>query len=735
MRHLSDFNNWVTRKGKAPSYWSNKEKEWKDSAWGQARNRYSYTKAKGIAGRANPEDGIGLGFIITGDNGIAGIDLDGCIVDGRTEAWAQEILDATTSYAEVSPSGTGIKIFGFAHGNGSFEADHPDGADHHGFEVYFDGRHFTVTEDALPGRDELTDISNAIEALRRLEREWGEPQTVASPLYAVGAPTPHHSMDRLRHVVLNLPPDHYENEELWIKTGMAIKSALPTEEGFQLWDELSRLSAKYDGKHGGRTMRQEWERFGKNGDKHIGYTWLFNQASQANPFAFPTKIEDGDLTDTGNAKLLVSQYGRELRYNPGMGWVVYEGGKWQSDSDVKVIALMQKTAQSIYEKAARASTPEEAQTWGRWARQSLQAVRIKGAIEMAKPMLWVEPDEFDYNPELLNVKNGVVNLRTGEFMEHNPNLLLTQQANVNFREGATCPKWEAMIDMVFGGDKALVDWIQACMGWTASGRSDAKALFFMYGPEGNNGKSTIMETLANILGDYALKTSSSAVMAKRWDSSVNSPFLVKFRGKRFVYTSETEDGQRWATGILKDLTGGDMISAAAKHKAPIEFKATHSLWVYGNEKPIVDDIGDAFWERLKTIPFNYAIPKAKRRPMLEVLAEFEAEASGILNWLIAGYQQANAGAIQRNEPDAVMNQMTTYRLDSDPLEQYLSMYCVRGEGEQILVSEFAQAYNSWYRQEYGTELTTTKLTQELSKKGIKRGGRQRSLYVGVSFKQ
>ncbi len=439
-----------------------------------------------------------------------------------------------------------------------------------------------------------------------------------------------------------------------------------------------------------------------------------------------------DFTDVGNGLRFARENRNRVRYAIGLGWLSYQGGQWKTGANLEAIRIAQETAQGLYELAASASDPTEAKAWGQWAQKSLSQRAINATLEMAKPHLEVKVSDLDAHPELLNVRNGILDLARGELLPHSPEWLLTQQTNVEYDPEAQCPKWLDALDMIFEGNDEMIRYLQMCLGWSIGGRSDIKALFFMYGPSGNNGKSTITETMIELLGDYALKTESDSVMVKHY-GAVNSPFIVKFRGRRFVVASETESKQKWSTKLVKDLTGNDTITAAAKYEAPIQFKPTHKLWVYGNERPEVDDTGDAFWSRMKTIPFKYKIPREKRRKMAAVINEFMTEGPGILNWLLEGYQLAAAGEIQRQEPEAVSETVHEYRVESDPLEQFIIEHCETGDGHKEDKIAFRQNFNYWIREQGLDSWTANALTREMKKKAFAIGGKGRRFYMKVSL--
>lgn len=441
-------------------------------------------------------------------------------------------------------------------------------------------------------------------------------------------------------------------------------------------------------------------------------------------------------TELGNADLFVEQNIGKVLYNRSFGFLVWDGEKWVKDSELRVMALAQQTVRDIYRQAADAVDTALAKELADWATESLSRQKISAMIDLAKPHLFSEIDDFDAYPTYLNVKNGVVDLENGELLPHNPNFRLTQVANASYEPGADCPNWKAMLEMVFEGNKNKIKYLQKIIGYSASGKTDAKCLFFLYGKSGDNGKSTIIETLFRLFGSYAYKTDISAILNRNQGGV--TPHLANFPGKRLIVTSEIDHGRKWNIGVVKDITGQDTLSVNPKHMKAFTFQPTHKLWIYGNAKPDVEDGGDAaFWERMKLLEFGYRIPAEKQIPMSRLFEIFEAEFSGILNWIVEGYQAYMADPLLNNDPEEITAAVQEYMAETNIYSQFISEECdVSNPDAKTPKDELYNLFLAWKaRQHDRTEVSMKKFTQQIGNLGYQRGGNGNKFYKGISAKE
>lgn len=446
--------------------------------------------------------------------------------------------------------------------------------------------------------------------------------------------------------------------------------------------------------------------------------------------ALSKPIEVSDKSDMANAELLIHTYGDDLIYVSGLGWFYWTGKVWELDvDDVIVTQLFVKCMKTLQEEAtARMAASKskadikEAATIAAWAIRSLSSSAIKSAVQLASTVEGVRknPDEIDSKNTLwlLNCANGTLNLKTGELLPHNKSNLITKIVNTNYIPNAKAPFWEHTLDLIFEGNTDLIKYIQRALGYSITGSQDERCFFICWGESGANGKSTILETIQDILGaGYAQMSDILVVTSSTTDNRVSSS-LAKLQGARFVSMNEAEENQKLSEALIKQLTGGDTIQACYKYKNPFEYQPVFKLWIRTNERPIIRTQTNALWDRVKLIPFEKPIPKELRLPRSEVDAKLAEEREGILAWLVKGAQLWLAeGGLQ--DPPEVTAAVQGYRVDSDLVKMFIDECTVLSTNDRTKASDLYQAFQMWAR-ESGERwiMTKNKFTRRLSAYGI-----------------
>jgi putative DNA primase/helicase len=251
-------------------------------------------------------------------------------------------------------------------------------------------------------------------------------------------------------------------------------------------------------------------------------------------------------------------------------------------------------------------------------------------LEIAKsdPRLKSRPDDFDQNPWLLNVRNGTLNLRTGELLAHDPTQMLTKIAPVSWELNAACPRWNAYLSSTFRPE--VIPYLQRAIGYTLTGSVREECVFVLLGSQ-RNGKGTLIKVLDEILGDYACVVDIHTFLAAGQQSHQED--IADMRGCRLVAAHEPPLKGRYQEGVLKYLSGGDRIRARRLYEHSIQFYPQHKLWVTGNRSPLGDPTDGAFWARLHIVPFDVSWADSPDTTLKEALQE---EREGILAWAVEG---------------------------------------------------------------------------------------------------
>ncbi|TGU71626.1 hypothetical protein E4633_15060 [Geomonas terrae] len=394
-------------------------------------------------------------------------------------------------------------------------------------------------------------------------------------------------------------------------------------------------------------------------------------------------------TDIGNVERFVTLYGDVAKYCSKMkSWYLWTGKLWRLDESQKVLLLALETARSISQEAAAEKDINEARELNDWAKKSLQRNKLTNMLALTQPRLPISQDVLDSNPWLLNVQNGIVDLKTGSLLEHSPIHYMTKIAPVEYSPEAECPLWEATINTLFAGDRDLLRYIQKVIGYSLTGETREKCFFVLHG-SGDNGKTLFINAVMSLLGDYAGSTMMETFIVSLPGAA--SSDVMRLKGARLVMASEAEKQFALAESKIKRLTGGDKYTACFKFKEPIDFYPTFKIFLLTNQIPRFNVTDVALMNRIHLIPFAVTISKEEQDK--DLLDKLKQEASGILNWAIRGcllWQQEGL-----KPPAIVVNALEDHRLEMDPVARFLGECCVMEPNSKVGVDALHKAYKTW----------------------------------------
>jgi P4 family phage/plasmid primase-like protien len=438
-------------------------------------------------------------------------------------------------------------------------------------------------------------------------------------------------------------------------------------------------------------------------------------------------------TDLGNARRFVAKYRGLIRYCELWGkWLLWDGMRWAEDERLEVMAYAADLIRGLYALAKRFQDEADRKAFLTHVTnsESYRAINAMVTLGKADPAIASHPEDFDTDPWALAVRSGIIDLRTGKIRPHDPKDLVTKLAPVTFDAGAQCPDWLAFLDMIMLSRKGLVEFLKRALGSSLTGITSDKAMFILYGPGGDNGKSTMVEVIEMLLGDYARRTPVETFLKKREGSIPND--IARLRGARFVWAAESDRGVRLAESLIKELTGGDRITARFLNQEFFEFMPAFKIWLATNHKPTIR--GDAaIWRRLKLIPFNYTIPKEKQKKRNEVMVMFKEELPGILNWALEGcleWQRDGLGV-----PDEVVNATAEYEAEQDTFSMFLEEECVRVPNATSLSLMLYQRYKPWAEQRGEKPASHKTFASLMSERSFPKTKTQKGvLYSGIGLR-
>ena len=405
------------------------------------------------------------------------------------------------------------------------------------------------------------------------------------------------------------------------------------------------------------------------------------------------------------------EYKTEVRYSEATGWLVWNGRQWET-SDLKAeqryLEFIKrvfeeakrdvKTAYELYgddvvkqgEKQAKSNNDEHiknALAYFKFINKMCDNSKITAVLKVAKSLLQIDVKDLDSNPFELNTPNGIVDLKTGVVYPHRAEAFCTKMTKVSASTDGE-QMWEECLDMVSQGDAEFKAYLQAVAGAIAIGKVYNESLIIAYG-DGANGKSTVFNTIYEVLGDYAGKIPAEALTTRAKNAKVD---LAELFGKRFILASETEEGQRLSTSMLKQIASVDSITGEKKYRDPFTFVPTHTTVLYTNHLPRVGSNDKGTWRRLVVAPFLANISNPRPGYGEELI---KTSSGAVLKWILDGAKQFIAMGFILPECRKVDEAIGKYKEDNDWLGGFLDECCNVGEKEKCAGGVLYKTYRAW----------------------------------------
>jgi putative DNA primase/helicase len=404
------------------------------------------------------------------------------------------------------------------------------------------------------------------------------------------------------------------------------------------------------------------------------------------------------LTDTGNAERFAEMFRERVRYCvPTKTWLLWDGTRWAADARGDVMGLAKEVARSIYAEAAQCNDADKRKAIAIWARKSESRGARSAMVELAQsePGVGVLPKELDADPWLLNTPSCTVDLRTGIAREHRRGDMITRRTAAPVNMAKRSALWDRILLEAMGGDKELVAFLQRAAGYSCTGLTCEEKLFMPVGAAGSS-KSTIIQAILRTLGDYAKTADFEAFIAQKTGGGPKND-IARLAGARLVASIEVDKGKRLAQGLVKTLTGGDVVTARFLYCEAVEFKPEFKLWLVCNDAPKVDDNDTGMWRRILRIPLDHVVPEAKRNPAVKAeLTDPAQSGEAILAWLVEGALMWQAKGLAA--PAAVQQATEGYRAEQDPIREFISEACFLEATVQCSRHSLRESYERWAKE-------------------------------------
>lgn len=734
---------------------------YKKEARGESMTKIPYTVKGSKADSTNPDtwgtfeevyngystggyDGIGL---ILGDyfgHSIIGLDLDNVcdkFSGDFTNKEAEEAVYPIKTYGERSVSGTGVHFL-------FLDQKLPEGYKNRtgkdaqfDMEVYETGRYFTVSGDIINNYELTTDEDglNGILSTYMPKRmaDW-ESRRKLGDTAKVGS------------------------MKVGLAGTMTLEMALLSDEKFnaiyngkrpngnESADDLALINylVKYVGRNIDRIKKEfiASPHFTTKDSYHqkkcIGRDdYLARTIEQAVSSYFTGYTFD----DVGNSAMFTDTYTNELCFVPEWNtWCYYNGNKWEKRAEFHAQECAKEMSGTFSMKVDEFEASGGDVAMVKAMRDHSKKMRgcrqIDALLKLSKSSMMRSADIFDSNAFLFNCKNGVYDMMTGELRAHSYTDYCTNVAGVNYVKGVKTPKWTAFLDKILPKD--VQDFLQMSVGMAAVGKVYEEAMIFMIGG-GSNGKSTIANILSAVFGDYAITLQPDIITATK--DGKTPPDFAEVRGKRLVFLSETEEGDRLSTKALKRLSSNERQSARRLYSMPESFDPTHTVFYSTNHKPRIGSNDNGTWRRIKNIPFEYQFSSDEKITNFaeQVIAE---EGEGVFEWCMEGARMFIENDMKLKTPETIVKATEAYKENEDYLGMFIAEKCHIGvmtteEGGVNRIrcgaSELYKAYKEYCQEnnyffknvsDFNNQMEQVQGVKKINSKGVK-------TWVGISLEQ
>lgn len=744
---LKQYPNWVCWKAvpdeRSHSGISKKPINAKTGEYAKSNDPSTWTDYETAVRTSERFSGIGFMF---GNSPFFGVDLDDMkeeVYDfkcGGTGGRVGDFMRALHSYAELSQSGNGIHII--------CRGTLPKGKRHvPPIEMYESGRFFVMTGNSYGAYSEICDCTESIKPLHekylggQAPADDADSQTISRPSVL--------SVDEIVELALNA-----KNGDKFAR----LMSGNISDYGSQSEADMAfcNLLAFWTGRDPEKIdvifrrsglMREKWDRR-QSGTTYGAITIAKAVAECGTVYAPKTSgqivrsspeqsepvraVRNYSMDDMGNAQRFVDIYGEKVRYNyTDKKWMYYDGKKWCIDFDGTsmrmadgAVGAMKRELKKYLEEEGEDG--EAYKAFRKHVKSSRSHKSKKNMLDEVQHHVPVMPIQLDRFKMALNTPSGVINLKNGKIKPHSPEFYLTKTTDASLTDNTECPRWNSFLEEIFLGDRDLIRYIQKAVGYSLTGSTIEQCAFFLYGT-GRNGKSTFLEIIREIMGSYAANIQPETIMVKPSSSTGINSDIARLKGARFVTSVEPNEGVRLNEGLIKQLTGDDLVTARKLYSEEFEFKPEFKLWMATNHKPIIRGTDTGIWRRVHMVPFSASIPPEKIDKQLK--DKLRHEIDGIFRWALDGCMLWQSEGLLM--PRAVLDAVREYRREMDVISAFIEDKCQLCGAEQS--SKLYACYAQWAEDNNEYKMSATKFSVEMNKRFEKISTRTGKFFNGISL--
>jgi len=447
------------------------------------------------------------------------------------------------------------------------------------------------------------------------------------------------------------------------------------------------------------------------------------------------QLEKGEhypINDIGIAQLFFDLHSAALCYvvEP-KAWYVYTGKRWHKDEgSLWVMERCKDFSQTLFQYAKSVDDgADESKAFIKYTSGFHKRTRREGLLSDAKSIAPKSLADFDCDRWLFNCQNGTYDLKAMELRPHNPADFITKLSRVRYEEGVICERWERFISEIMCGDADTARFLQKALGYGLSGDTSLECFFILYGNTTRNGKSTLTETVAHILRDYARTVQPQTLSRRPSDGSAASPDIARLKGARLVNMPEPEQGLELNIALVKQLTGGDTYTGRFLHENPMEFAPEFKIFINTNHLPRTSDDTVFASGRAKLIPFERHFTPEEQDAGLKKLFRLRESMSGILNWLLEGYRLLQEEGLAL--PHRVQAAIEEYRLETDIIGSFVAETLTAEADARLATAEVYAVYKNWASANGYRPMSNRSFTGELRRRHeLRRDGIKGNVLVG-----
>lgn len=416
-------------------------------------------------------------------------------------------------------------------------------------------------------------------------------------------------------------------------------------------------------------------------------------------------IKPETQSDVGMAELFAKHYKEEVKFNNATGWIVWSGKVWEMNelaatrkyieflkevleqAKKEMFATYSESVEQVQDGDTNTDAQKQAAKYYKYVLKMCDAGKISAVMKLAKSYMEIDIAELDANPYELNTPEGIINLKTGEMMKHNPSSMCTKiTAYSPSIDGMDM--WDDFLNTITENNNELKKYLQTIAGAISIGKVYHEGLVIAHG-DGANGKSTLFNTIFEVLGDYSGKIPAESLTTKGKNSKVD---LAELLGKRFILASETEEGQRLSISMLKQIASVDTIVGEKKYHDPFYFEPSHTTVLYTNFLPKVGSNDKGTWRRLYVAPFTANITNPQKDFAEKLLA---TSSKAVLKWIVDGAKMFLDNNYNLPKCDVVEKAINQYREENDWLSAFINDCCNVGPLEKVQGGQLYKVYKEW----------------------------------------